>query len=105
MDVQQYLKDLETLVNIDSFSTFPEGTAKVAAWIKARLDKAGWNTELIPAGAAVGPCLKAVWGNPDHYDVILLGHAIWIRCSRRGRYKNGPFPSREIIIRDRVLPI
>lgn len=74
MDVQQYLKDLETLVNIDSFSTFPEGTAKVAAWIKARLDKAGWNTELIPAGAAVGPCLKAVWGNPDHYDVILLGH-------------------------------
>lgn len=74
MDVQQYLKDLETLVNMDSFSTYPEGTARVAVWLKERLDRAGWTTELIPVGDAVGPCLKAVWGNPDHYDVILLGH-------------------------------
>ena len=72
--VENYLKDLETLVNMDSFSTFPEGTARVAEWLRKRLDQAGWRTELISVGESVGPCLKAVWGNPDHYDVILLGH-------------------------------
>ena len=72
--VKDYLKDLETLVNMDSFSTCPEGTARVADWIRRRLDGAGWQTELISVGDQVGPCLKAVWGNPDHYDVILLGH-------------------------------
>lgn len=72
--VKNYLEDLETLVNMESFSTFPEGTARVAEWLRKRLDQAGWRTELIPVGKAVGPCLKAVWGNPDHYDVILLGH-------------------------------
>lgn len=72
--VKNYLEDLETLVNMESFSTFPEGTARVAEWLRKRLDQAGWRTELIPVGESVGPCLKAVWGNPDHYDVILLGH-------------------------------
>lgn len=72
--VKDYLRDLETLVNMDSFSTCPEGTARVADWIRQRLDGAGWQTELISVGDQVGPCLKAVWGNPDHYDVILLGH-------------------------------
>ena len=101
MDVQQYLKDLETLVNMDSFSTYPEGTARVAAWFKERLDRAGWTTELIPVGDAVGPCLKAVWGNPDHYDVILLGHMDTV-FPVGTVYGNGLSPSKEIIIRDRV---
>lgn len=74
MDTESYFKDLAELVNMDSFSRAPEGTAKVAAWIQNRLDKAGWKTEKISVGSEVGPCLKAVWGSPDHYDVILLGH-------------------------------
>ena len=48
--VKNYLEDLETLVNMESFSTFPEGTARVAEWIRQRLDQAGWKTELIPVG-------------------------------------------------------
>ena len=65
--VQDYLKDLETLVNTESFSRDPEGTAQVAAWIRRRLEGAGWHTETISVGDQVGPCVKAVWGNPDHY--------------------------------------
>ena len=74
LDVTQYLADLAELVGLESFSRYPEGTAKVAAWLQNRLDKAGWQTTLIPVGEEVGPCLKAVWGREDHYDVILLGH-------------------------------
>lgn len=87
--VKDYLKDLETLVNMDSFSTCPEGTARVADWIRQRLDGAGWQTELISVGDQVGPCLKAVWGNPDHYDVILLGHMDTV--FPMGTVKNRPF--------------
>ena len=36
--VKNYLEDLETLVNMESFSTFPEGTARVAEWIRQRLE-------------------------------------------------------------------
>lgn len=61
--VQDYLKDLETLVNTESFSRDPEGTAQVAAWIRRRLEGAGWHTETISVGDQVGPCVKAVWGN------------------------------------------
>ena len=87
--VQDYLKDLETLVNTESFSRDPEGTAQVAAWIRRRLEGAGWHTETISVGDQVGPCVKAVWGNPDHYDVILLGHMDTV--FPKGTVKNRPF--------------
>ena len=45
--------------------------------------------ELISVGDQVGPCLKAVWGNPDHYDVILLGHMDTV--FPMGTVKNRPF--------------
>lgn len=74
LDLNAYLKDLETLVNVDSFSHYPAGTTKIAQWLKARLDKAGWTTSLVDIGPAVGPCLKACWGSGEHYDVLLIGH-------------------------------
>ena len=36
LNVEQYLKDLEYLVNIDSQSKDPEGVAKVAAFFEKR---------------------------------------------------------------------
>lgn len=89
MDIERYFKDLAELVNMDSFSRYPEGTAQVAAWIKNRLERAGWKTELISIGKEVGPCLKAVWGSPDQYDVLLLGHMDTV--FPQGEAKKRPF--------------
>ena len=71
---KDFLKELETVVNIDSHSKMPEGTAKVAEYIEERLQKAGWLTEKISVGPEVGPCLKAVNKPCEKYDVMLIGH-------------------------------
>ncbi len=74
LNEQEYLKELENLVNIESHSKMPQGTARVAAYLQDKLQKAGWITELIDIGQAVGPCLKAVNKPCEKYDVLLIGH-------------------------------
>lgn len=103
MDIERYFKDLAELVNMDSFSRYPEGTAQVAAWIKNRLERAGWKTELISIGKEVGPCLKAVWGSPDQYDVLLLGHMDTV--FPQGEAKSGRFLWKGNCLKDPVLRI
>lgn len=51
---KDFLKELETVVNIDSHSKMPEGTAKVAEYIEERLQKAGWLTEKSVLGLRLG---------------------------------------------------
>ena len=46
MDLRQYLKDLEYLVNIDSGSRDGfEGLNQIADFFKERFDALGWQTE------------------------------------------------------------
>ena len=45
LNVEQYLKDLEYLVNIDSQSKDPEGVAKVAAFFEKAFGDIGWTVE------------------------------------------------------------
>lgn len=40
---EQFYKDLETIVNIDSGSYDPEGTTQVAKWFSKRFEALGWH--------------------------------------------------------------
>lgn len=74
LNVEEYLKDLQMLVNTESHSKMPEGTRQVAMILKEKFDQLGWHTQLIDIGTKVGPCLKVTNKPSDHYDVLLLGH-------------------------------
>ncbi len=74
LDLNEYLKTLEEIVNIESHSKMPEGTKNVAEYLEKKFKALGWNTELINIGSAVGPCLKVTNSTSGKYDVLLLGH-------------------------------
>lgn len=73
-NVQNYLQELEELVNTESHSSMPNGAKKVAEYLNTRLQKLGWHTEFIDIGDPAGPCLKATNKLSDHYNVLLVGH-------------------------------
>lgn len=73
-DRAAYLKDLEYLVNIDSGSNYPEGTARVAEFFQQRFINLGWQVKVYNFNPAVGPCLEIVNINQENYDVLLMGH-------------------------------
>ena len=73
-NVQNYLQELEELVNTESHSGMPNGAKKVAEYLNTRLQKLGWHTEFIDIGDPAGPCLKAANNLTDHYNVLLVGH-------------------------------
>ena len=73
LNVEQYLKDLEYLVNIDSQSKDPEGVAKVAAFFEKAFGDIGWTVERVVFDPTAGPSLKITNGEPP-YDALLLGH-------------------------------
>lgn len=45
LNLEQYLKDLEYLVNIDSQSKDPEGVAKIGAFFEKAFAEIGWSVE------------------------------------------------------------
>lgn len=73
LDVEQYLRDLEHLVNIDSHTADPEGVEAVAGFFERAFAEAGWSVRRVDIGAGAGPCLEATNGEPP-YDALLLGH-------------------------------
>ena len=72
-NLDQFLKDLEYLVNIDSQSRDTEGVAAVAAYFEKAFAGIGWKVEKKDFGPAVGPSLKITNGEAP-YDSLLLGH-------------------------------
>ena len=50
VNVEQFLRELELLVNMDSGQGNPGGITAVARWFKSRFDALGWITELIDVG-------------------------------------------------------
>lgn len=72
--LDKYLKELEEMVNIESYSRDPIGNRKLGIYIKNKFLKLGWNVETINVGDEVGPIIKATNRKASSYDVLLLGH-------------------------------
>lgn len=67
--LDQYLQDLELIVNIDSGSKNSKGINQVADFFIERYQKLGYLTE-----KTTNANLMAVNGDYDNYDVLLIGH-------------------------------
>ncbi|BEU86608.1 M20 family metallopeptidase [Selenomonas sp. TAMA-11512] len=74
LDLQQYLGELETLVNIDSVSSQPSGADRIAAFMKGKFQSIGWTVEEVQLDPSVGPCLTITNRPAQSYDVLLLAH-------------------------------
>ncbi len=67
--LDQYLQDLELIVNIDSGSKNSKGINQVADFFVERYQRLGYLTE-----KTTNANLMAVNGDYDNYDVLLIGH-------------------------------
>ena len=74
----QFIKDLETIVNIDSGSRYASGISKVAAYFQERFSKLGWHTQDLSFADGEVPCLEAANVDPRtpdvEFDFLFLGH-------------------------------
>ncbi len=72
---KQFLKDFETIINIDSSSDNKEGILKVARFFEKRFQTLGLKTEIRMLGEDRVPCLYSENRIDDHpFDVMFLGH-------------------------------
>lgn len=74
LDIGTYLKELETIVNIDSGSNHPEGVAQVADFFMQKYVELGCSVQTFRFAPEIGPCVKVQNRIADRYDVLLLGH-------------------------------
>lgn len=74
----QFLQDLETVVNIDSASDHLPGLTQVATFFERRFSALGWYVKTQQFLEGFGPCLQNSNVDPDtfqrQYDVLCLGH-------------------------------
>jgi hypothetical protein len=54
-DLDNYLKELETIVNMDSGSSYPEGVAKVADFFIKKYKELGCYTDKVNLSPRIGP--------------------------------------------------
>lgn len=73
-NLENYLEDLEEIVNIDSFSKSNAGTEKIAKLFRKKYDDLGFDTELHYKSNEVGPCLVASNCENEESDILLIGH-------------------------------
>lgn len=74
LELSQYLEELKYLVNIDSVSSEPSGTGKIAAWMKAKFAGLGWRIQGHQFADSIGPCLEITNRAAQEYDVLILAH-------------------------------
>ena len=73
--VGDFIKDLETIVNIDSSSDNIAGIEAMAQFCIKRLEAIGFSTHLEKLGDRGVPCLQAQNGSStDKFDILFLGH-------------------------------
>jgi glutamate carboxypeptidase len=73
----QFIKDLETLVNIDSGSGDASGLMAVADFFQQRFGCLGWPTRLVQFAGGSVPCLEIVnraIEEAGRFDFLFLGH-------------------------------
>lgn len=75
MDIEKYIAELQTLVNVDCGTATLEGVAEVAGIIGQLWQQEGWHVESVDLGREVGPGLF-VTNKPgaEKFDVLLVGH-------------------------------
>lgn len=73
-----FLKDLETIVNVDSGSGHAPGLAAVASFFEERFERLGWHTRRLDFEAGAVPCLEVVNHRgleaEGRLDFLFLGH-------------------------------
>ncbi len=73
----QFVLDLEAVVNIDSGSRCAPGLEAVLAFFRDRFSRIGWQAVHHPFGAGKAPCLEVCNRQPAagrRFDALLLGH-------------------------------
>ncbi len=74
----QFLRDLETLVNVDSGSGYAPGLATVARFFRERFERLGWHARALEFDGGSAPCLEVAnrQGLPadQRFDFLFLGH-------------------------------
>ncbi|MDR2264953.1 MAG: M20 family metallopeptidase [Enterobacter asburiae] len=75
MNLDHYIEELKTLVNVDCGTQTLTGVATVAGIIEALWQQEGWHTEQVDLGDQVGPGVF-VTNKPQaaQFDVLLVGH-------------------------------
>lgn len=93
---EQFLQDLETVVNIDSGSGCAAGLDAVASFFKERFDRLGWYTVLHPFQQGTAPCLEVVNKKrpqaEERFDFLFLGHMDTVFAE--GTVRQRPFTTR-----------
>ena len=75
MDLNQYFKDLETLVNIDSGTLDGHaGIDRIADFFAERFAQMGWQTKKCDLSPNAGPCLICTNREAESYDLFMIGH-------------------------------
>ena len=75
-DVNEYLKELETIVNIDSGSRVPGGAAKVADYFEAKYKELGLSVKRTIVNEELNASMLEIRNKPEteRIDVMLMGH-------------------------------
>ena len=89
MDLAQYLKELEYLVNIDSGSEDCEGVSKVADFFAEKFNEIGWNVHEYEFDGKCGKCVICTNREAEHYDLFMIGHLDTV--FPKGTCKERPF--------------
>ncbi len=75
MNLDHYIEELKTLVNVDCGTQTIAGVATVAGIMQTLWQREGWHTEQVNLGDNVGPGVFV--SNKPHaeqFDVLLVGH-------------------------------
>ena len=74
----QFIKDLETIVNIDSGSHYAPGVEKIVAFFQDRFSQLDWQTKIYSFAEGKVPCLEAANADPSVadtvFDFFFIGH-------------------------------
>ncbi|MGD8524144.1 MAG: M20 family metallopeptidase [Desulfobacterales bacterium] len=75
---EQFIKDLETIVNIDSGTLNAPGVEKIIAFFQDRFSQLGWRTKIYSFEEGKVPCLEAANADPSAadtvFDFFFIGH-------------------------------
>lgn len=74
-DMNQYLKELKELMDIDSKSGHIEGANKIADILEKRFKSIGWTVSTVDCEGRGKALIATNTPNQDHYDVVLSVHS------------------------------
>lgn len=74
LDLEKYLQELETLVNIDSGQGNCDGITAVGDFFADRFSAMGWIVEKYDLRPHTGNCTVVKNREAEHYDLMLIGH-------------------------------